>query len=198
MSLPIKTTQKLEKEESVGSSLLRNTHTWQKKLSITLSVIYATEEQSQSRKAHQRHNQQRHVRDYSEHFIPPLKNLVILATVAFSDSKEAWKSLKDFNAVAAIALTVLCSSVRESTTRTEFSNDLVKTRTSSFFASLAAQEASATFLASSARLVAAITFALLTAFSFSSLAMSWLRGGVRYKTIQNQARNDAILTREDC
>jgi hypothetical protein len=108
---------------------------------------------------------------------------VILAIVAFSDSKEAWKSVKDFNAVAAIALTVLCSSLRLSTTRTELSNDLVKIRTSSFLASLAAQEASATFLASSARLVAATTFALLTAFSFSSLAMSWLRGGVSYKTI---------------
>jgi hypothetical protein len=91
--------------------------------------------------------------------------------------------VKDFNAVAAIALMVLCSSLRESTTRTEFSYDLVKIRTSCFLASLAAQEPSATFLASSARLVAATTFAFLTDFSFSSLAMSWLRGGVRYETI---------------
>jgi hypothetical protein len=28
-----------EKEESVGSSLPRNTHNWQKKLSITLNVV---------------------------------------------------------------------------------------------------------------------------------------------------------------
>jgi hypothetical protein len=94
--------------------------------------------------------------------------------VAFSDSKEAWKSLNDFKAVAAMPLTVLSSSLRVSTTLTDCWNELVKTRTSSFLASLAAQESSATFLASSARLVEAITLALLVAFSFSSLAMSWL------------------------